>query len=66
MYTNLLVPLDTSSTAEQVLPYLRHLASPQTTIHLVSVVEPHLYAYAMAAQERVVQEKLQAVIKNDM
>lgn len=66
MYTNLLVPLDTSSTAEQVLPYLRHLASPQTTIHLVSVVEPHLYAYAMAAQERVVQEKLQAVIKTDM
>jgi len=66
MYTNLLVPLDTSAMAEQVLPYLRHLASAQTTIHLVSVVEPHLYAYAMAAQERVVQEKLEAVIKNDM
>lgn len=66
MYTNILVPLDTSSTAEQVLPYLRHLVSAQTTIHLVCVVEPHLYAYAMAAQERVVQDKLQAVIKNDM
>ena len=66
MYTNILVPLDTSSTAEQVLPYLRQLASPQTTIHLISVVEPHLYAYAMAAQEHVVQDKLKAIVQNDM
>ena len=66
MYTNILVPLDTSLMAEQVLPYLRQLVSPQTTVHLVSVVEPHLYAYALAAQERVVQEKLQAVVHNDM
>ncbi len=66
MYTNILVPLDTSATAEQVLPYLRHLVSSQTTIHLVSIVEPHLYTYALAAQEQVVQEKLQVVIKNDM
>ena len=66
MYTNILVPLDTSSTAEQVLPYLRQLTSPQTTIHLISVVEPHLYAYAMAAQEHVVQDKLKAIVQNDM
>jgi len=66
MYTNILVPLDTSSIAEEALLYSQKIASAETTIHLLGVVEPNLYSYALATQEAVVREKLQAVIHNDM
>ncbi len=66
MYTKILVPLDTSPMAEQALLYARRVSSPGATIHLVGVVEPNLYSYALATQEVVVREKLQSVIYNDM
>ena len=66
MYTQILVPLDTSPMAEQALLYSRGVSSPGATIHLVGVVEPNLYSYALATQEAVVREKLQSVIHSDM
>lgn len=66
MYTKILIPLDSSKTAEQVLPYLKSLMAPNGEIHLVSVVEPNMYAYALASNEAVIQEKIQAVIHTDL
>lgn len=66
MYTNILVPLDTSSTAEQILAYIQELAVPETTIHLVGVVEPNMYSYAFSAPETAVRDKLQTVLHSDM
>lgn len=66
MYQNILVPLDSSSTAEQILAYLQQLAVPETTFHLLSVVEPNMYSYAFSAQEAAVREKLQMVLHSDL
>lgn len=66
MYTRILIPLDSSQTAEQVLPYLQWLIAPQGELHLVSVVEPNMYAYALASHEAVLHDKLQAVIHDDL
>ena len=66
MYTNILVPLDTSPEAEQILAYLPQLSTAETTIHLVSVIEPNMYAYAFATEEATLQSKLQRVIHSDM
>lgn len=66
MYTKILIPLDSSQTAEQVLPYLQWLLAPQGELHLVSVVEPNMYAYALASQEAAIHDKLQAVVHDDL
>ena len=66
MYTKILVPLDTSPMAEQALLYSRKISSPEATIHLVGVVEPNLYTYAVTTQETVVREKLQAIVHSGM
>ncbi len=66
MYSKILVPLDTSPMAEQAILYSQKVALPETTIHLVGVVEPNLYSYALATHEAVVREKLQTVIHCDM
>lgn len=65
MYTKILIPLDSSKTAEQVLPYLQMIA-PQGELHLVSVVEPNMYAYALDSNDVAVHAKLQAVIHSDL
>lgn len=66
MYTKILIPLDSSKTAEQILPYVKCLMAPQGEIHLVSVVEPNMYAYALASNEVAVREKIQAIIHSDL
>ncbi|HRW07236.1 MAG TPA: universal stress protein [Caldilineaceae bacterium] len=66
MYTNILVPLDTSSAAEQILTYVQQLSVPETRLHLVAVVEPNMYSYALSAQEAAVRDKLQHVLQTDM
>lgn len=66
MYTRILIPLDSSQTAEQVLPYLKWLIAPQGELHLVSVVEPNMYTYALASHEAAIRDKLQAVIHDDL
>jgi nucleotide-binding universal stress UspA family protein len=66
MYTKILIPLDSSKTAEQVLPYIQPLMAPTGEVHLVSVVEPNMYAYALTSNERVVRDKIQAVIHSDL
>jgi nucleotide-binding universal stress UspA family protein len=66
MYTRILIPLDTSPIAEQVLSHVERLLSPTAAIHLVCVVEPNMYSYAFTTPEATVQEKLQAVIHTDM
>lgn len=66
MYTKILIPLDSSKTAEAVLSYLKDLRSPTGEIHLVSVVEPNMYAYALASNEAVIQDKVQRVIHDDL
>ena len=66
MYTKILIPLDSSKTAEQVLPYLQWLIAPQAELHLVSVVEPNMYAYALDSNDAAIHDKLQAVIHDDL
>lgn len=66
MYTKILIPLDSSKTAEQVLPYLQWLIAPQAELHLVSVVEPNMYAYALDSNDAAIHDKLQAVIHSDL
>lgn len=66
MYTRILIPLDSSQTAEQALPYLQWLLAPQGELHLVSVVEPNMYAYALASQEVTIHDKLQAAVHDDL
>ena len=66
MYTKILIPLDSSKTAEQVLPYLTGLIAPQAELHLVSVVEPNMYAYALDSNDAAIHDKLQAVIHSDL
>lgn len=66
MYTKILIPLDSSKTAEQVLPYLKWLIAPQGELHLVSVVEPNMYAYALDSNDAAIHDKLQAVIHSDL
>lgn len=66
MYTKILIPLDSSKTAEQVLPYLQWLIAPEGELHLVSVVEPNMYAYAVASPEVALHDKLQAVIHDEL
>ncbi len=44
LYHKILVPLDGSALAEQVLPHLQRLVAPaETTLVLVSVIEPMPY-----------------------
>jgi nucleotide-binding universal stress UspA family protein len=66
MYAKILVPLDASKTAEQVLSYIKSLVAPTGTVHLVSVVEPNMYAYALAGREAAIRDKLQAVIHSEL
>lgn len=66
MYTKILVPLDSSKTAEQVLPYIQALSTSDGELHLVSVVEPNMYSYAFASSESAVREKIQAIIHNEL
>ncbi|MBX3014624.1 MAG: universal stress protein [Caldilineaceae bacterium] len=66
MYHKILIPLDSSKTAEQILPYVKRVAAPQAALHLVSVVEPNMYAYALASSEATIREKLQSVIHDDL
>lgn len=66
MYTNILVPLDTSEMAEQILAYVHLLATSETTIHLVNVLEPNMYSYAFSAKEAAVRDKLQRVLHGDL
>lgn len=66
MYAKILVPLDSSKTAEQVLAYLKPLSAPGGELHLVSVVEPNMYTYVFASNETAVREKIQAFIHDDL
>ena len=74
MYTRVLVPLDGSTLAEQVLPYVRLLAGPlQAPVHLLRVIErppleisaqlnPRLYLErSETSQKRQAQEYLEAL-----
>lgn len=66
MYAKILIPLDSSKTAEQVLPYIKSLSAPGGELHLVSVIEPNMYTYAFASNEAAVREKIQTIIHNEL
>ncbi|MEZ4860250.1 MAG: universal stress protein [Caldilineaceae bacterium] len=66
MYTKILVPLDASMAAEQIIPYLQGMLPRQSEYHLVSVLEPNMYTYAFASSEATVRDKLQGVIYDEL
>ncbi len=61
MYTRILVPLDGSKLAEQVLPYVRVLAPAlQSQVHLVRVVEAPINEVAIATRPKYYEGVLKA------
>ena len=61
MYTRILVPLDGSRLAEQVLPYVRLLAPAlQSQVHLVRVVEEPINEVAFATRPQYYQVSQEA------
>lgn len=61
MYTRILVPLDGSKLAEQVLPYVRLLAPAlQSQVHLVRVVEEPINEVAFATRPQYYEGVMEA------
>jgi nucleotide-binding universal stress UspA family protein len=61
MYTRVLVPLDGSALAEQVLPYVRLLAGPlQAPVHLLRVIERPLPEIGAQLNPRLHQQRSKA------
>ena len=61
MYTRILVPLDGSKLAEQVLPYVRVLAPAlESQVHLVRVVEAPINEVALASRPKYYRGVLEA------
>ena len=59
MFKKILVPLDTSQSAESVLSILRRMAKPEVTrLMLVSAIEPSKYAYAAGAGDPQIYQRL--------